>query len=50
MLAFGRLITSNTPDDQDLLGATVSHGPLGDLHQHREHGLLYEGYVKRHGD
>lgn len=34
------LLTSNTPDNQDLLGAAVSHGPLGDLHQHCEHGLL----------
>lgn len=34
-------LTSNTPDNQDLLGAAVSHGPLGDFHQHREHGLLY---------
>lgn len=43
----GMLLTSNTPDNQDLLGATVSHSPLCDLHQHREDGLLYtEGHVR----
>lgn len=40
------LLTSNTPDNQHLLRATVSHGPLGDLHQHREHGLLYSDVDK----
>lgn len=34
------VLTANTPDDQDLLGAAVSHGPLCDLHQHGEQGLL----------
>lgn len=37
------LLTTNAPDDQDLLGAAMSHGPLCDLHQHGEHSLLRAG-------
>lgn len=41
------ILTANASDDQDLLGVAVSHGPLCDLHQHGEHGLLQEGRCQR---
>lgn len=37
------VLTADAPDDEDLLGAAVSHGPLCDLHQHGEHRLLQRG-------
>jgi len=38
----GPLLTANAPHDEDLLGATVSHSALCDLHQHGEQRLLQE--------
>lgn len=49
----GMLLTANTPNNEDLLGATVSHGPFSDFHQHSKHCLLYsvvkKGHVKGRG-
>lgn len=35
-----KFLTANASNDQDLLRAAVSHGPLCYLHQHGEQGLL----------
>ena len=33
--------TPHTSHDEGLLGATMRHGPLCDLYQHRKHGFLW---------
>lgn len=40
VLFMWKFLTANASDDQSLLRAAVSHGPLCYLHQHGEQGLL----------